>query len=122
MEQLWADVEYTWGTSFHNGDVGNFLRIKTLQWSRGEVLEEHVPLIGDMDSYFTKWREWKISDLGKKSSTSIKGAEKEEAKDIQSTNQPINQSINNSDSMSIFNKSYLFNKLSTNSNFSTSFQ
>ena len=38
MEQLWADVEYTWGTSLHDGDVENFLRIKTPQWSRGKVL------------------------------------------------------------------------------------
>ena len=28
MEQLCADVEYSWGTSLHDGDVEEFLRIK----------------------------------------------------------------------------------------------
>ena len=83
MEQLWADVEYTWETILHNGDVENFLRIKTPQWSRGEVLEKQCPLMGDIGSYFRKLREWRNSDLSSKSSTSIKGAKKDEAKDNQ---------------------------------------
>ena len=67
----------------------------------------------DMDGYFRKWREWRNTDLGSKSYTSIKGVENDEAEDIQSINQPIDKSINHSiDSMSIyFIKSYLFNKL-----------
>ena len=32
----------------------------------------------DIGNYFRKWREWKNGDLGSKSSTSIKGAEKDE--------------------------------------------
>ena len=79
MEQLWADVGYTWGTSLHNVDMENFLRIKTPQWSSGEVLDKQVPLMTDMDSYFKKWREWKNSDFGSKSSMSTKGAEKEDS-------------------------------------------
>ena len=63
----------------------------------------------DMGSYFRKWREWRNSDLGSKSSTSIKGAEKDE----EENNQSSNQLINNSNSMSIFSKFKLFNKLLT---------
>ena len=49
----------------------------------------------DMGSYFRKWREWRNTELGSKSSTSIKGVGKDEER---TTNQLINQSI---DSMSI---------------------
>ena len=49
-------MEYPWATSLYYGDVENVLRIKTPKWSRGEVLEEQVPLMGDMSSYFRKWR------------------------------------------------------------------
>ena len=72
IEQLYADVEYSWGTSLYDGDVEDFLRIKTPQWSCGEVLEIQTPLIEDMGCYFRKWREWRNSDLGSKSPTSIK--------------------------------------------------
>ena len=58
------------------------LRIKNPQWRCEEVLEEHAPLTEDMGSYFRKWREWRNTYLGSKSSTSIKEAEKDEAKDI----------------------------------------
>ena len=47
----------------------------------------------DMSGYFKKWREWRNTDLGIKSFTSIR-VEKDEAKDNQLTNQPINQQIN----------------------------
>ena len=97
-------MEYSWGTSLHDGDVEESLRIKTPQWSRGEVLEEQVPLMGDMGSYFRKWRELRNSDLSSKSSTSIKEAENDEAKDNQTTNQSTNQITKSIDSMSI-NKS-----------------
>ena len=89
-------MEYSWETSLHEGDVEDFLRIKTPQWSRGEVLEEQVPLMEDMVSYVKKWRN---SYLSNKSSTSIKRAKNDETK------QSINQSINNLDLMSIFSKS-----------------
>ena len=29
VEKLWVDVKYTWGTSLHDGDVEEALRIKT---------------------------------------------------------------------------------------------
>ena len=87
MEQLWGDVEYTWGTSLHDGDVEESLMIKTPQWRRGEVLEKKTSLMEDMDSYFIKWREWKNIDLGNKSSMFIKGAENDETR----IRQPINQ-------------------------------
>ena len=45
----------------------------------------------DMGSYFKKWREWRNTYLGSKSSTSINGAENDEAKDNQSTNKSTNQ-------------------------------
>ena len=38
-------MEYSWGSSLHDGDVEDFLRIKTSQWSHREVLEEKVPLM-----------------------------------------------------------------------------
>ena len=41
----------------------------------------------DMGSYFKKWKEWRNTDFGNKSSMSINGAEKDEAEDNQSTNQ-----------------------------------
>ena len=84
-------MEYSWGTSLHDGDVEKSLRIKTPQWSHGEVLEEQVFLMGDMGSYFRKWRERRNSYLGSKPSTSIKGLEKDEAKDNQTTNQTTQQ-------------------------------
>ena len=56
VEQLYADVEYSWGTSLHDGDVEEFLRIKTTQWRHGGVLEEQASLMQDMGSYFRKWR------------------------------------------------------------------
>ena len=59
-----------------------FLRIKTLHWRRGKVLEEQAPLMKDIDNYFIKWREWRNIDLSSKSSMFIKEAEKDEAKDI----------------------------------------
>ena len=62
-------MEYDWGTSLHNGDVKNLLRIKTPQWSSGEVLEEQVSLMGDITNYFKKLRD---SDLVNKSSMFIK--------------------------------------------------
>ena len=45
----------------------------------------------DMGSYFRKWREWRNGVLDSKSSTSIKGAEKYEVEDNQSTNNSINR-------------------------------
>ena len=57
MEQLCVDVEYSWGTSLHDGDVEEFLRIKTQQWRSEEVLEEQTSLMEVMDNYFRKWRE-----------------------------------------------------------------
>ena len=74
----------------------NFLRIKTPQWRHGGDLEGQVPLMGDMGSYFKKGREWRNLDLDSKSSTSIKGGEKDEARDSQSTNQLTNQQFNQS--------------------------
>ena len=71
-EQLCADVEYYGGTSLHDEDVKQFLRIKTPQWRHEGVLKEQASLIEDMDSYFKKWREWRNIDLGNKFSTSIK--------------------------------------------------
>ena len=57
----------------------------------------------DIDNYFRKWREWRNGDLGGKSSTSVKGAEKDEER---RTNQSINQLNKSINSMSIyFNKS-----------------
>ena len=32
--QLCANVEFSWETSLHDGDVEEFLRIKTPQWRR----------------------------------------------------------------------------------------
>ena len=87
-------MEYTRGTSLHDGVVEESLRIKTPQWRCGEVLQEHAPLMEDMGSYFKNWREWRNTYLGSKSSTSIKGAEKDEAKDNQSTNKSTNQQLN----------------------------
>ena len=57
------------------------LRIKTSQWRRGEVIEEQAPLMEDIGGYFIKWKEWRNTDLSSKSSTFIKGAEKDEAND-----------------------------------------
>ena len=93
-------MEYAWGTSLNDGDVEEFLSIKTPQWRRKVVLKEQASLMEDMGSYLRKWREWRNTNLGNKSSTSIKGAEKDEVHDNQSTNQStrINQSI---DSMPI---------------------
>ena len=68
-----------------------FLGIKTPQWRRGGVHREQASLMEDMGSYFRKWREWRNEDLGCKSSTSMKGVEKDEAKDSQSTNQQLNR-------------------------------
>ena len=94
MEQLCADMEYSWRTSLHDGDVEEFLKIKTTQWRRKGVIEEQVSLMEDMGSYFRKWREWRNTYLCSNSSTSIKEVEKDETKDIQSTNQSINRQIN----------------------------
>ena len=66
-------MEYSWGTSLHDGDMEESLRIKTPQWRRGGVLEKQASLIEDMDNYFRKWREWRNIDLGSKSFTFIKG-------------------------------------------------
>ena len=44
-------------------------------------LKKQAPLMEDMSSYFRKWREWRNTDLGNKSSMSIKTVEKDEAKD-----------------------------------------
>ena len=74
-------MESSWGTNLHDRDVKESLRIKTLQWRCGRVLEEQGPLMEDMGSYFRKWREWRNTDLGSKSSMSIKIVEKDEAKD-----------------------------------------
>ena len=79
--QLCADVEYASGTSLHDGDVEEFLSIKTSQWIREGVLEEQASLMEDMDSYFRKLREWRNTDLGSKSSTSIKGVKKDGVRD-----------------------------------------
>ena len=49
----------------------------------------------DIDIYFRKWRECRNANLDNKSSTSIKGVEKDEAKDIQLINQ-TNQQLNKS--------------------------
>ena len=48
--ELCADVEYSWGTSLHDGDMEEFLRIKTPQWRRG-VLEKQASLMENMGSY-----------------------------------------------------------------------
>ena len=58
-----------------------FLRIKTTQWRC--VLEEQVSLMEDIGSYFKRLREWRNTDLGSRSSTSIKGVEKDESKENQ---------------------------------------
>ena len=71
-----------------------FLRIKTPQWRHGGVLEEQASLMEDMDSYFRKLREWRNGDLGSKSSTFIKIAKNDEARDSQSTNKSTNQQLN----------------------------
>ena len=42
MRQICVDVEYSWGTSFRNGDVEEFLRIMTPQWRREGIIEEQV--------------------------------------------------------------------------------
>ena len=73
--QLCADVEYSWGTSLYDGDVEEFLRIKTPQWRHEGVLEEQASLMEVMGSYFGKWREWRNTNLGSKSSMSIKKQE-----------------------------------------------
>ena len=91
--QLCANVEYAWETSLHDGDVEEFLRMKTPQWRHGEVLEEQTSLMEVMVSYFRKWREWRNTDLDNKSSTSIKGGEENEER---TTNQPINPPTNQS--------------------------
>ena len=89
-------MEYAWGTSFHDGFVEEFLRIKTPHWRCGGVIEEQAFLMEVMDNYFKKWRN---TDLDSKPSTFIKGAlENEEKQPINQSNQPMNQSI---DSMSI---------------------
>ena len=79
MEQLYADVEYSWGTSLHDGDLEEFLRIKPPERRYGGVLHEQASLMEDMGNYFKKWREWRNGDLGSKSS--IKGAKEDQAKD-----------------------------------------
>ena len=83
-------MEYSWGISIHDGDVKEFLRIKTPQWRRRGVLEEQASLMKDMGSYFRKWREWRNGDLGNKSSMSIKGVEKDEAKESEPDSQSTN--------------------------------
>ena len=65
-------MEYIWGTSLHDLDVEESLRIKTPQWRRGGVLEEQASLMEDIGGYFKKWREWRNTNLDNKSSTSIK--------------------------------------------------
>ena len=81
-------MEYTWGTSLHDRDVEEFLRINTPQWRQGGVLQEQTSLMEVMGSYFRKRREWRNIDLGNKSSTSIKGIEDNEEG---TTNQQINR-------------------------------
>ena len=54
MKQLCAAVKYLWGTSLHDGDIEEFLRMKTPQWRCGGVLEEQSSLMEDMGSYFIK--------------------------------------------------------------------
>ena len=56
-------MKYIWGTSFHDEDVKELLKIKTPQWRYGGVLEERASLIEDMVSYFRKWREWKNGEM-----------------------------------------------------------
>ena len=70
----------------------------------------------DMGSYFKKWREWRNTDLCSNSSTYIKGVEKDEANDIQSSNQSINRQINRPN---VNQQILAFNKLLA---ISTSFQ
>ena len=79
-------VEYSYGTSLHDGDVEESLKIKTPQWRCRGVLEEQAPLMEDMDSYFKKCKEWINTDLDSKSSMFIKGAGNDETKDNQSIN------------------------------------
>ena len=79
--QLCVVVEYALGTSLHDEDVEEFLSIKTPQWICEGVLKEQVSLMKNIDSYFKKWREWRITDLGNKSSTFIKGEENDEVRD-----------------------------------------
>ena len=115
-------MEFSWGTSLHDGDVEEFLTIKTPQWRCGGVLEEQASLMEDMRNYFRKWREWRNRDLGNKSSTFVKVIEKDEARDNQSTNQPINQSTNQSINQSIESMSSTNPSFQQASSFSISFQ
>ena len=73
------------------------------------MLEEQVPLMGDMDNYFRSGESGEIQIWV----TSLLCLLKEQRRTTKTTNQSTNQSINNSDSISIFNKSYYFNKLLT---------
>ena len=120
-------MKYSWGTSLHDGDMEEFLRIKTPQCICGGVLEKQTSSMKDMDSYFRKWREWRNGDLGSKSSTSIKGAENDEERTTnQSTNQQINQSITQSTQCQAISTSFqqiqAFQQAFSNlSNFSTIF-
>ena len=102
-------MKYSLGTSLHDGDVEEFLRMKTPKWRREGVLEEQTFLMEDMSSYFRKWREWRNTYLSNKSFTSIKGVEK----DSQSTNQSY---------QSTTQQSTKCQSISTNPSFSTSFQ
>ena len=47
------------GENLHDGELEEFLRIKTLQWRREGVLEEQTSLMKVMSNYFRKWREWR---------------------------------------------------------------
>ena len=81
----------------------------------------------DMGGYFRKWKEWRNIDLSSKSSTFIKGVEKDEENDNQSTIQPTNQQLNQLNvklfqQILVFQQAFKKFKLSTNSSFSTSFQ
>ena len=47
-------MEYIWGTSLHDLDVEESLRIKTPQWRRGGVLEEQASLMEDIGGLLQK--------------------------------------------------------------------
>ena len=108
-------MEYSWGTSLHDEDMEEFLRIKTPQWRHGGVLKEQTFLMEDMGNYIRKWREWRNTDFGNKSSTSIKGAYEDEE---WTTNQPTNQSINQ---LNVNQQILAFNNFNKLSAISTSF-
>ena len=56
-------MEYSWGTSLYDGDMEEFLRIKTPQWRRGGVLEKQASLMEDVGSYSKSGESGEIETL-----------------------------------------------------------